>query len=216
MEQKKKANIRAIFSITLIAIIAVVFGLWIQLHNRPAQATKRPKLTNGSVLTNAFAPKPFDLASTTGGRFSNAALRGTNHWGLLVFGFTKCKTTCPTTLTELKQATRLLTKTKNTIAPQVYFVSIDPERDTIPAIKRYLAHFNKNFIGATGSPDAIKAMTKNFGAAYAKTKSNNHAEYSIKHSGTVMLMDPKGHWLASINPPLNARAMAKDIALAQK
>ncbi|OGT49495.1 MAG: hypothetical protein A3F17_01345 [Gammaproteobacteria bacterium RIFCSPHIGHO2_12_FULL_41_15] len=216
MEQKKSpGRLKTLFSVTFIAIFAIGIGLWIQMHNAPAQALSTPELKGGTLLTTEFAPDPFDLQATQIGHLSNAKLRGKDKWSLLFFGFTNCKTICPTTLSELKQTSQLLANMKHVIVPQVYFVSVDPERDTLDIMQKYLGHFDKNFIGATSTPDAIKAMTKNFGIAYAKVTSNKKADYEINHSGVVILIDPKGHWLALLQPPLAASTMAKDIALAQ-
>lgn len=219
MEQNTSSGrIKAVFSVTLIAVIAVCVGLWIQLHNKPAQALEPPQLQGGTILSQEVAPAPFDLEATKIGRLSNAKLRGTDKWSLLFFGFTHCKTICPTALAEIKRANDLLKKQKNAVVPQVYFVSVDPERDSVERLQNFLAHFDPSFIGATGSPDAIKAVTEDFGIAYAKATSNqaDKKHYDINHSGVVILIDPKGHWLALLNPPLAADKMAKDITLAQK
>ena len=48
-------------------------------------------------------------------------------------------------------------------AVQVIFVTVDPERDDSARMKAYVAAFDASFVGATGTPDALAAMRRNYG-----------------------------------------------------
>src|SRR5215472_10965548 len=100
----------------------------------------KPKFT----LTDT-AGVPFDFASKTEGYLT-----------LLFFGFTNCPDMCPMQMSMIAQA---LKKTPPAAANRikVVFITTDPERDDPKALRTYLDHFNRSFIGLTGSAAAIDA-----------------------------------------------------------
>mgnify|MGYP003326172760 FL=1 len=46
---------------------------------------------------------------------------------------------------------------------KVFFISVDPERDTPKVVKNYLNSFGNNFIGITGSAEEIYLLSKSWG-----------------------------------------------------
>ena len=69
----------------------------------------------------------------------------------IFFGFTNCPDICPMTLNNLDLVINNLDeKKKNKI--KIFFVSIDPERDTPEIIKDYLNSFDNKMYGITGDP----------------------------------------------------------------
>ncbi len=86
---------------------------------------------------------------------------------LLSFGYTNCSDICPFTLGYLQHLyAKLTAKEKQQI--RVIFVTVDPEYDTPKHLKEFMQHFNKNFIGLTGSKQTIKKITDLFQAEYSK------------------------------------------------
>ena len=71
----------------------------------------------------------------------------------LFFGFTHCPDVCPMTLNKLSIILENL-ESENKVL-KVFFISIDPERDTPEVIKDYLSSFEGKFIGITGKPEKI-------------------------------------------------------------
>ena len=56
----------------------------------------------------------------------------------------------------------------------------------------YVKSFGPNFVGLTGSPEAIAAAAKAYRVAYAKVENKDSAgDYSVDHSALVYLMDPR-------------------------
>ena len=72
----------------------------------------------------------------------------------IFFGFTNCPDVCPMTLSNLDLVINNLDK-KNKEKFKVFFVSIDPERDTPKIIKDYLGSFENKIYGITGDPKKI-------------------------------------------------------------
>ena len=71
-----------------------------------------------------------------------------NKPSVFFFGFLNCPDICPNTLVEISNIILKLGKKSNKI--NFYFVTVDPERDTISNMKEYLTNFNENIIGITG------------------------------------------------------------------
>ncbi|MEJ5988704.1 SCO family protein [Ramlibacter sp. PS3R-8] len=126
------------------------------------------------------------LSGSDGRDFELARLRG--KVVLLSFGFTSCPAVCPTTLATLAQARAALGAAGADV--QVVFVSVDPERDTVPRLKAYVSAFDPTFLGATGSPAAVARALAGFGASASKVASG--AGYGYDHTSSVFLIDRQG------------------------
>ena len=72
----------------------------------------------------------------------------------IFFGFTNCPDICPMTLSNLDIVIDNLEKKKKEKF-KVFFVSIDPQRDTPEVIKEYLNSFENKIYGITGDPKKI-------------------------------------------------------------
>ena len=70
---------------------------------------------------------------------------------------------------------------------KVFFISIDPERDSPEIIKDYLSNFDNNFIGITGKAEKIFQLSQSWGIISQKIFLEN-GEYNIDHSSPVILL----------------------------
>lgn len=147
---------RCLFALFLWA--AIVSGISAQASSktpepvRPAPA--KPDYHGG--LVSPPLPKPkFTLTDTSGAEF-NFRTRTQGYVTLLFFGYTHCPDLCPL---EMGMIANALQKLRPATAREfkVVFVTTDPERDTPQVLRTYLDHFDKRFIGLTGSEDAIVA-----------------------------------------------------------
>jgi protein SCO1 len=119
--------------------------------------------------------RPFDLAS----------LRGEPV--LVYFGYTHCPDVCPTTLSDIRDALRLVD-----VPTRVVFVTIDPARDDAAAMKQYVDFYQSGFIGLTGSEAEIAAAADAWGASYRKLESDSASGYAMAHSTDTYLVDADG------------------------
>ena len=103
----------------------------------------------------------------------------------LFFGFTHCPDVCPMTLNKLSILLEELKKDKKTL--KVFFISIDPERDTPKVMKDYLSSFDGKFTGITGEPEKIFTLSKSWGIKSEKIFSEN-GEYTVNHSSPIILL----------------------------
>jgi protein SCO1 len=107
---------------------------------------------------------------------------------LLTFGFTHCADTCPATVAKLAQLGGRLRGGPRSI--EVAFVTVDPARDTVSVMRRFVARFheagNAPVIGLTGTSaqiEHVKAIYHVWSARMA---------HDIAHTAAIFLIDSRG------------------------
>jgi protein SCO1 len=163
----------------------------------------------GFYLPEPLTLQPFHLTDHRGKPFTNQDLEG--RWTLLLFGYTHCPDVCPTTLVKVRDAEKQLAAQSPGLKVAVVFVTLDPERDTLPKLSEYLAHFDAGFRGVGGSAKSIDAFARQLHVKYATTERTN-AGYFLDHTSSVALFTPEGQLRALFSAPLRPESLSKDIA----
>ena len=114
----------------------------------------------------------------------------------IFFGFTNCPDVCPMTLNNLDLAIKNLDQKKKDKF-KVFFVSIDPERDSPKVIKDYLNSFENKIYGITGDPKKVFLMSKSWGVLSEKIFTED-GNYLINHSSSIILLKD-GKYLSRIS-----------------
>ena len=144
----------------------------------------------GAMRAGAFDPPHpapgFSLQGSDGSEVTLASHRG--KVVLLTFGFTWCATVCPTTLSTLAQARKKLGPAADAV--QVIFVTVDPARDTAAHLREYVQTFDRSFIGATGTPEALAAVRRDYGVTAEKHGTGR--DYAMAHTSSIFLIDRAG------------------------
>ncbi len=202
-----------IFVLVIGACVAMGAGIWLA---SPEKSADSQSLHIDQVMgfhgTRLQTPRqlgvPADLKKTDGKAFTTDDMKG--HWSMLFFGYTSCPDICPTTLTTVAAAR----KKAGTTFPQVYFISVDPERDSLKKISKYVKYFDKGIVGVTGSLKMLKAFALQANAYFKKvpSKSGSADDYLVSHSSALMLVNPEAQLVAFINPPLTPESILKAIA----
>jgi len=161
-------------------------------------------LQSGTALPRARALARFTLTDTTGRSLDNGALRG--HATLLYFGFTACPDVCPATLATLRE----LYAAGVPADLQVWFVTVDPQRDAPAVLAQYLAAFNPQFVGLRAAPDSLAPLLHDLNA-YAGRRALPAGQYSMDHSSTLYLLDRRARLVAVFTPPFEAAALRADL-----
>ncbi|WP_455211754.1 SCO family protein [Kaarinaea lacus] len=160
-----------------------------------------PKDLKNILLATPIKIEPFELTTQHGTPFTAEQLR--NHWTFLFFGYTHCPDICPTTLTELAAMAEQIPQGSQS---QIVFVSVDPERDTVEYLKEYITFFNEQFLGLTGQMASINNLTKQLNIKHTKEPAAGN-NYAVNHSSAVLLIDPKGRYVAKFTAPHYAERM---------
>ena len=152
---------------------------------KPASA---PTASNATDITGADFAKTLTLTDHNGKLRSMSDFKGMVV--VLFFGFTHCPDVCPTTMSDLKQAMKLLGDKSDQV--QVLFVTVDPERDTQEVLAKFVPSFDARFIGLRGSLQETAETLGNFKIFYAKVPGKDKADYSIDHSAGMYVFDKEG------------------------
>jgi protein SCO1/2 len=164
----------------------------------------QPVQSSGAALIGG----PFSLVGADGKPVTDRDFRG--RYMLIFFGFTHCPDICPAELQVIAQALEQLGDKAKNVVP--IFITLDPERDTPEAMANYVKSFGPNFVGLTGSPEAIAAAAKAYRVAYSKVENKESAgDYSVDHSALVYLMDPEGRYVTHFSYGLSADQMAEKL-----
>jgi len=128
---------------------------------------------HGGLVTPPLPKPKFKLIDTSGASFDFAT--GTDGYvTLLFFGYAHCTSVCPTQMALLAGAMRRLPRD---VAERfkVVFVSTDPGHDNPRLLRAWLNHFDKSFIGLTGSEAQVRAAQV---AAKVPATAGNLAEHA--------------------------------------
>jgi len=135
----------------------------------------------------------FSLTDQTGQEVTQADY--SDRWQLVFFGFTHCPDICPTTLAYMANVMDLLGEDADQVAP--IFITVDPERDTVPVLAEYVSVFHPSLIGLTGTEAQVAEATRNFRAWYERTEDDSAPDgYFMAHAGYIYLMRPSGEFEA--------------------
>ena len=103
----------------------------------------------------------------------------------IFFGFTNCPDICPMTLNKMDIVISRLKKENKPI--KLFFISVDPERDTPEVVKNYLNSFENDFVGITGEPEKIYLLSQSWGILSQKIFKDD-GEYNVDHSSPIILL----------------------------
>ena len=80
---------------------------------------------------------------------------------------------------------------------QPLFVTVDPERDGLPALKDYMAHFGPRFLALRGTPAQTRAALKAWRVHRRKVPAEAGAAadgYLVDHATLTFLTGPDGRF----------------------
>jgi protein SCO1/2 len=168
---------RFIFIITIlvIALFATGTAIWITL-----------KTNRGAIVTGLNIGGPFSLIDHTGQRVTEADYA--DRVKLIFFGYSFCPDICPTELSRISTVLDDLGRDAEKVVP--IFVTIDPHRDSVEALRDYQASFHPAIQMLTGNTAEIAAMAANYRVYYQRVGKDD--DYLMDHSSFTFLIDTKG------------------------
>jgi len=185
----------------LVTLVALVLGLTVnKVLNSKGQGDPTVLLDAGIVLLPQSRSLP-ELSLTNQDGQTVAVDQLKDQWSLLFFGYTFCPDICPATLAQLRQLQgQLPPATLSKL--RIIMVTVDPHRDTPEQLKKYLDYFDAGFIGLTGEQATIQKLANGVSIPFipADTSKEN---YTVDHSGNLVLLGPDGKQRGFIRAPIN-------------
>ncbi|WP_019029281.1 SCO family protein [Colwellia piezophila] len=173
------------------------------------QAQQLPEPEYALYYQQARPLSAFTFTDESGLPFNNSQLQG--KWSLVFFGYTSCPDVCPITLQNLNFIYDEITAIADN--SQVLLVTVDPKRDSITKLAKYIAYFNKEFKALRAEHDVLFPFSRNLGLMYAITSKENSKQvsnaseeqaadenYWVDHSASLVLINPEGKVAAIFRP----------------
>ncbi len=194
--------------LAIVALLALAIGFaasWFVAQQRPVE------LEAGRFLGDQARALPtFELVADDERPFVREDLGG--HWSLLFFGYTHCPDICPITLQALADAIRQIDDADVRDALRIYFVSVDPERDTPARLAEYVTYFNPDFTGLTAPLEDLRTLTRALGIAHDfRNKTDGATAYDVDHSSVIVLINPQAEFAGIFGAPHDPAALARDL-----
>ncbi|MFZ5731165.1 MAG: SCO family protein [Pseudomonadota bacterium] len=158
------------------------------------------------VAAPAAIGGPFQLVDHDGKTVTEQNLKGKPT--LIFFGFTHCPDVCPTALFEMSELLRAMGKDGDRV--NAYFVSVDPERDSVAKMKDYLSSFDPRLKGLTGDPAAVEKIVTSY-RVYAKKVPLKDGDYTMDHTALIYLMDREGRFVRPFDIKRKPEDAASDL-----
>lgn len=154
-------------------------------------------------------PTTLELPSTRGLLHADTLSRGeAGHLSVMVPGFTHCPDICPLSLARLQMAWQRLDETSRAHLHPM-FLTLDPARDTLPVLSRYLSAFSLPVTGLrlpSHDDTRLKEFTQRLGIQFQQRdpeqrhppehaqaqSSAGEADYMIDHSVAIFVIDEQG------------------------
>ncbi len=203
----------SIFVIIGLAVLAAGGLLWRQGSEPAIETANNPVRQSGVAAIGG----PFSLTDHHGNRVTQAALAG--HLTLVYFGYASCPDVCPTELQNIGAVLDLLAAgdPAKIGAVQVFFITVDPARDTVAALADYMTNFHPKISALTGSAEEISAAAKAYRVYFSKIdEAPGSQSYLMDHSNIIYLMGRDGEFLAHFGFGASAEQIAAKLREFQK
>jgi protein SCO1/2 len=129
---------------------------------------------------------------------------------VVFFGYTQCPDVCPSTMFEMKKVMELLGKDADQV--QVAFITLDPDRDTLELLEKYVPSFDARFLGLRPqSPEALEKIVKGYKIFYQKVSGKDPKYYTIDHTAGSYAIDKKGQLRLFIKHNQGEKNLADDL-----
>ncbi len=160
-------------------------------------------------ITGAEYARVLKLPQADGKAFNLADQTG--KVSIVFFGFTQCPDVCPATLAELAAVKKQLGPLGDKV--QGIFVTLDPERDTPAMLSEYMASFGPGFIALRGSPEDIKATSREFKILAMKVPGRKEGQYTVDHTAASFVFDQQARVRLFVRYGAPTDALVSDLKL---
>uniref|UniRef100_A0A9J8DLY6 Synthesis of cytochrome C oxidase 2 n=1 Tax=Cyprinus carpio carpio TaxID=630221 RepID=A0A9J8DLY6_CYPCA len=183
-----------------------IIGTWWYVYQEKQKKIQTQRLEQ--LRKVAVGQGDFSLLDHTGQRRTKRDFKG--RWVLLYFGFTHCPDICPDELDKMTSVVRILDKDPSLPPVQPLFITVDPERDDVAAMAKYVEDFHPRLIGLTGTAEEVKQAGRDYRVYASAGPKDEDGDYIVDHTIIIYLVNPDGLFLDYYN------RMKNDVQIAEK
>lgn len=200
-----RIKLRTRLAITLL-FGGAIFGTWCYVHKEKQRKLQMQRIEQ--LRKVAIGQGDFCLLDHTGQRWTKKDFLG--QWVLMYFGFTHCPDICPDELEKMSSVVKLLDES-NLPCVQPLFITVDPERDDVAAMAKYVRDFHPRLIGLTGTPEELKEAGRAYRVYASAGPKDEDGDYIVDHTILIYLISPDGLFLDYYNRMKNDMQIAESI-----
>ena len=138
-------------------------------------------------------------------------------WTFAYFGFTRCPDFCPTTLSVIAKAERLLSENVDNFDRKLFqgaLFTIDPSRDLPEHLGPYVTTFSDQFIGAW-SEKGISGLATKLDIVFEQVLMEGGG-YMFDHTSNVVIISPDAKYFGYIRRPHRPENIEKIFTILQR
>ncbi|KAM9845532.1 protein SCO2 homolog, mitochondrial isoform 1-T1 [Aulostomus maculatus] len=194
--QRSSVNIklRTRLAVTLL-VSGGLLGAWWYVHAEKQEKDQQRRLEQ--LRQVALGQGNFSLLDHQGRRCTKRDFLGS--WVLLYFGFTHCPDICPDELEKMSAVVASLDQDKSLPPVQPVFITVDPERDDVAALSRYVKDFHPRLLGLTGTAEEVKEAGRDYRVYASPGVKDEDGDYIVDHTILMYLVSPDGLFLDYYN-----------------
>ncbi|KAM3587284.1 uncharacterized protein V6R79_000895 [Siganus canaliculatus] len=172
-----------------------LLAVWWLTWSEKQQKLRRQRMEQLKQV--ALGQGNFSLLDHRGQRRTKRDFLGS--WVLLYFGFTHCPDICPDELDKLSAVVAALDRDAALPPVQPLFITVDPDRDDVAALARYVQDFHPRLIGLTGTPEEVKEAGRDYRVYASPGPKDEDGDYIVDHTILIYLVSPDGLFLDYYN-----------------
>lgn len=129
---------------------------------------------------------------------------------LLFFGYANCQEICSAVFPTMASIVDIVAQSGTALRPVL--VTVDPERDTVDTMAEALHIHHPEFIGLTGSPDALQVAYDAYSVEFEELFVDPFYGTVFSHGSFIYLLDGDGTVLTLLPPVLGPQMMAQIVS----
>lgn len=201
-----KVKLRTRLAVTLL-FAGGLLGVWWYVYLEKQQKLRRQRVEQ--LQQAAMGHGNFSLLDHRGQRRTKKDFLGS--WVLLYFGFTHCPDICPDELDKLSAVVSALDRDASLPRVQPLFITVDPDRDDVPALARYVKDFHPRLIGLTGTSEEVKHAGRDYRVYASPGPKDEDGDYIVDHTILIYLVSPDGLFLDYYNRMKNQEQIGESV-----
>ncbi len=150
----------------------------------------------------------FTLIDQTGAERTQVDPEGQHQ--LVFFGYANCQEICSAVFPTMGSIVEIIEADGGTLQPVM--ITVDPERDTVDTMGEALRVHHPEFIGLTGSPEALQVAYDAYSVEFEELFVDPFYGTVFSHGSFIYLLDGDGEVLTLLPPVLGPEMMARIVS----